>query len=59
MGRPETLYPPGSIKRLTKNQKDTLKRRIKEEIRKDPAIAAVILAHRKVSALIRKRVGKG
>ena len=58
MGSPERLYPPGSLKRLAKNQKDRLKQRIKQEIRKDPAIAAVISAHRKVSALIRKRLGK-
>jgi hypothetical protein len=59
MGSPEKLYPPGKVRRLTKSQKDRLKRRIEQVIRKDPAIAAVISAHRKVSALIRKRVGKG
>ena len=58
MGSPEKLYPPGHVKRLKKDQKDKLKQRIKAEIKKDPAIAAIVSAHRKASALIRKRLGK-
>jgi hypothetical protein len=56
MGKLQRLYPHSQLMRLSTQQKKELQARLTREIRKDPMAAAIISAHRKMTALLKKKL---
>jgi hypothetical protein len=56
MGKLRILFSSSELTRLSPQQKKKLQARLTQEIRKEPMAAAIIGAHRKMAAVLKKKL---
>jgi hypothetical protein len=58
MGSPQRHFPPNKLKKLSKQRMSALQSEIKQQIKKDPMMRALVSAHQEMSKRLREKVGK-
>lgn len=58
MGSPQKHFPPSKLKGLSKQRMRALQAELKQQIKKDPMMRAVISAHREMTKRLKETIGK-
>lgn len=58
MGSPQRHFPPSKLKKLSKQRMSALKAELKQHIKGDPMMLALIAAHKKMSKSLKEKVVK-
>jgi hypothetical protein len=58
VARPQWHYPLSKLKKLSKKRMSALQAELKQLIKKDPMMRAVVAANKEMSKLLKKKVSK-